>query len=74
MSRIVESFTHKSGLRHRHPLKQLLQPDGIGVKIARNVPQSHDPGKRPDGMMEGNGTRQNLMESCGIFKEYFLIL
>ena len=54
--------------------KQLLQPNGIAVKMAGNVPQSHDPGKQPDNVMEGNGKRQNLMESGGIFKEYFPIL
>ena len=54
--------------------KQLLQPDGVVVKTTGNVPQSHEPEKQPDNMMEGNGIRWNLMESCGIFKEYFRIL
>ena len=43
--------------------KKLLQPDGIAVKMAGNVPQSHDPGKQPD---KHDGRQWNKAESHGI--------
>ena len=43
--------------------KQLLQPVGIAVKTAENVPQSHDPGKQPD---KHDRRQWNKVESHGI--------